>query len=484
MNTQFLSVIRLKISVILLALLFCGVIFFGFTPELSPASASISGPTPGHSGAPLEGNCTACHTSFPVNTGTGSVVIAGLPKTWIPNQQVPITVTLSQADGVIYGYQMTAVDALGRRAGTFTFPPMNPAQSQVDEGFIGGNFRQYAEHTVEGTVPTMFGSKTWNIIWTAPNFRAARVGFYVSGNAANSDGNTSGDYIYTSSAASTSGSPLVDLDGDGKTDLSIFRPGPGEWWYNRSSNGGNTAFQFGAGTDTIAPADFTGDGKTDVAFFRPSTGQWFVLRSEDLSFYAFPFGSNGDVPVPADYDADGKADAAVFRPSTLTWFIQKSGGGTDIIGFGAAGDVPTVADYDGDAKADIAIYRPNAVGGAQWWVRRSLNASVFALQFGTPTDRTVQGDYTGDGKADIAFWRPSTGGWFVLRSEDFSFFSFPFGTNGDTPVPGDYDGDGRNDAAVFRPSTSTWFAQRSTAGTLIQQFGIAGDIPLPSAYVR
>ena len=277
---------------------------------------------------------------------------------------------------------------------------------------------------------------------------------------------------------------LFDFDGDNKTDLSIFRPGPGEWWINRSLNGSTFALQFGAGTDRIAPADFTGDGKTDVAFFRPSTGQWFVLRSEDLSFYAFPFGTNGDVPVPADYDADGKADAAVFRPSTLTWFIQKSGGGTDIIGFGAAGDVPTVADYDGDAKADIAIYRPNAAGGAQWWVRRSSNGTVFALQFGTPTDKTVQGDYTGDGKADIAFWRPSTGGWFVLRSEDFSFYSFPFGTNGDTPVPGDYDGDGRNDAAVFRPSTSTWFAQRSTGGTLIQQFGIAGDIPLPSAYVR
>ena len=272
-----------------------------------------------------------------------------------------------------------------------------------------------------------------------------------------------------------------DFDGDGKTDLSIFRPGPGEWWYNRSSNGGNFATQFGAGTDTVAPADFTGDGKTDVAFFRPSTGQWFVLRSEDLSFYAFPFGSSGDVPVPADYDADGKADAAVFRPSTQNWFISRSTGGTEITTFGSAGDKPVVADYDGDTKADIAIFRP-AVG--EWWVRRSSSASVFALQFGTPTDKTVQGDYTGDGKADIAFWRPSTGGWFVLRSEDFSFYSFPFGTNGDTPVPGDYDGDGRNDAAVFRPSSSTWFAQRSTAGTLIQQFGITGDIPLPSAYVR
>jgi len=275
-----------------------------------------------------------------------------------------------------------------------------------------------------------------------------------------------------------------DFDGDGKTDLSIFRPSPGEWWYNRSSDGGNSALQFGTSSDGLVPADFTGDGKTDIAFWRPSTGQWFILRSEDLSFYAFPFGSGGDVPVSADYDGDGRADAAVFRPSTLTWFISKSTGGTDIIGFGASGDVPTVADYDGDSKADIAIYRPNASGGAQWWVRRSSDASVFALQFGTASDRTVQGDYTGDGKADIAFWRPSSGNWFILRSENFSFYAVPFGLGSDIPTPGDYDGDGRFDTAIFRPTGATWYVNRSTAGTLIQQFGITGDIPVPSVYVR
>ena len=275
-----------------------------------------------------------------------------------------------------------------------------------------------------------------------------------------------------------------DYDGDGRTDISIYRPTPGEWWYLKSSNGGNAAFQFGTSSDKIVPGDYTGDGITDVAFWRPSSGEWFILRSEDFSFYALPFGTSGDTPVPSDYDGDTFTDVAVFRPSTNTWYISKSSGGTDIIGFGAAGDKPVPADYDGDGKSDIAIFRPNGVsGGAEWWGIRSRNGGNFVFQFGTSTDKPVSGDYTGDGRADIAIWRPSNGNWFIMRSEDNSFYSFPFGANGDVPVPGDYDGDGKIDAAVFRPSNSTWFAQRSTAGTLIQQFGIAGDFPTPNTFV-
>ena len=281
-----------------------------------------------------------------------------------------------------------------------------------------------------------------------------------------------------------------DFDGDGKTDLSIFRPNgaASEWWWLKSGTGGNAALQFGASTDRLVPSDYTGDGKTDVAFYRPGTGFWYVLRSEDFSFYAFPFGGgvdgNSDVPVPADYDGDGKADAAIFRESAVTWYINKSSGGIDVVGFGAAGDKPVNADYDGDGMSDIAIFRPSGVNGAEWWVRRSSNASVFALQFGASTDKAVPGDFTGDGKADVAFWRPATGFWNVLRSEDFSYYAFPFGANGDVPVPGDYDGDSKTDSGVFRPSNTTWYILLSTSPTMIQQFGSPGDIAVPNAFVR
>lgn len=292
--------------------------------------------------------------------------------------------------------------------------------------------------------------------------------------------NEVGGHVGSGNCITSAASCRFDFDGDSKADLSIFRPNAGEWWTLGSSNGSTRAAQFGSSSDRIVPADYTGDGKTDVAIFRPSDGNWFVLRSEDQTFYAFPFGSNGDTPVPDDFDADGKADAAVYRPSTGVWFVSRSSGGNDIRQFGIAGDLPVNADYDGDGRSDIAIYRPSL---GQWWIQRStLGTTVW--QFGNTTDRTVPGDYTGDGKADVAIFRPTTGEWSIMRSEDQSFYSFPFGAAGDIPASGDYDGDGRFDAAIFRPSSTTWFAQRSTAGTMIQQFGSTGDIPLPSVFVR
>ncbi len=278
---------------------------------------------------------------------------------------------------------------------------------------------------------------------------------------------------------------MADMDGDMLSDLAIFRPSGAsgaEWWWLKST-GGNGAVQFGAATDTVVTADYTGDGKTDVAFWRPSTGEWYILRSEDYSFYAFPFGSSSDVPVPADYDGDGRADAAVFRASNTTWYISRSTGGTGITQFGAAGDKPVVEDYDGDGKADIAVFRPNGTGGAEWWIAQS-SGGVFATQFGQPTDKAVPADYTGDGRADIAFWMPSNGFWYVLRSDDYSYYAFPFGASGDLPVPADYDGDAKTDAAVYRPATANWFISRSKDGLLIRQFGSAGDVPVPNAFVR
>lgn len=284
-------------------------------------------------------------------------------------------------------------------------------------------------------------------------------------------------------AASTNISAAhADFDGDRKTDISIYRTSLGQWWYLRSSDLDNRAFQFGDPLDKIVPADFTGDGKTDVAVWRPSNGTWYVLRSEDSSFYAFPFGSAGDIPLAGDVDGDGIADPVIFRPSTGTWYINRSTGGVDIRQFGGVGDIPQVGDFDGDGLADIGVFRPSGATGSEWWIDRS-SAGLLAVQFGLPSDKPVIGDYTGDGRADIAFWRASEGAWYVIRSEDLSYFAVQFGSEGDLPAPGDYDGDGRSDFAVFRPSAGTWYLLQSTLGIGIVQFGQSGDSPVPAAYV-
>lgn len=298
----------------------------------------------------------------------------------------------------------------------------------------------------------------------------------VTATAIDDDGNTS-EFSNCIRIRNTPNS----FDGDGLTDVAIYRPSVGQWWFLRSSDGSVFAAEFGTSTDRITPGDWTGDGVADMAFWRPSTGEWFVVRSEDFSFFAFPFGSSGDIPTPADYDGDGIFDPAVFRQSAGIWFVLRSSdGNVEITQFGSSGDKPVVADYDGDGRDDIAIFRP---GPGEWWYRRSLDNTVTALQFGLSTDLPVQGDYTGDGKADIALWRPSIGFWYVLRSEDNSYFGFPWGSNGDIPAPADYDGDGKFDPAVFRPPTATWFIYQTTAGTSIFNFGATGDKPVPSAYI-
>jgi len=269
---------------------------------------------------------------------------------------------------------------------------------------------------------------------------------------------------------------IADFDGDGKTDVSVFRPASGDWYVTNSGNNQFVATHFGASGDIIAPGDYDGDGRTDRAVFRPSDGTWYILRSGG-GFSATQFGQNGDVPTAGDYNGDGVTDISVFRPSNGTWYrINSSGGQFVAVQFGANGDKAVPADYDGDGSTDIAVWRP---ADGVWYQLRSQTGFT-ATQFGANGDKPAQSDFDGDDKTDLAVFRPSDGTWYLLRSQT-GFTATQFGISTDTPVPADYDGDGKADIAVYRDGV--WYQLRSLSGFTAVQFGSAGDKPVPAGYL-
>ena len=472
------KVFFVKSAVIFVAVILAIFGFQRFSAKYNKVSASVFGPSSSHTNAPGEANCTACHSDFVVNSGTGSTVITGVPANYLPNQQVQITVTTSQTDAVIYGFQMTAVDSLGRGIGTYTLPPQNPVQIQAVNGIVDGNVRTYIQHTSDGVIPTQFGSKSWTFTWNAPAQRVGKVSFYAAGNASNSDGNTSGDFIYTNAKSTLSGSAISNFDADTASDVAVFRPSTGVWYALNSTNGNAQIVQFGTNGDKIVPGDYDGDGKSDFAVFRPSTGVWYVMKSTG-GFIITQFGVSGDVPVSGDYDGDLKSDLAVWRPSTGVWYIFRSSDNNyDIRQFGISTDKTAQGDFDADGKTDLAVWRPST---GVWYIWKSSDNNFSIFAFGLNGDKPVPADYDGDGKTDAAVFRPSGGIWHLLRSRD-GYTSRQFGISTDRPAPADFDGDGKTDIAIFR--NGIWYAYKSTDATaLIVSFGTAGDIPVSSGYI-
>ena len=290
---------------------------------------------------------------------------------------------------------------------------------------------------------------------------------------------------FVCSCALASRAPF-DFDGDGKTDLSIFRPSDNaseaDFYIENSAASQTQSTAWGNVSDLAVNADFDGDFKTDLAVFRPSENNWFILQSSNNAVAAVNFGVANDKLVPADFDGDNKADFAVFRPSTGTWFIlQSSNGQVRVNQFGIAEDLPANADFDGDGKNDLAVFRPS---NGTWYVSRSSDNTATIVNFGLSGDKPVAGDFDRDGRADFAVFRPSNGIWYLLKSQE-GFAAAQFGTSTDKPLQADFDGDGRRDIGVFRPSNGTWYYIKSSdAQIVIRQFGLNGDTAVPTVFVN
>ena len=458
-----------KRAKILCLLSFVGLAIVGLTSDngfVHTVKSLSSGPPAAISGAPDEANCSACHGGSP-NNGQFTIVA---PQNYTPGQTYQIQVQHTNTDPTRrrWGFELTAL-ANNAAAGSF-------ANLSANTQIISGNSRSYVEHTSAGTFSNQQGGAQWSFNWTAPATNLGPVTFYAAGNQADNDGTTDGDQTYVANATSQA-SPVTpprafaDFDGDGKSDVAVFRP-EGGFWFILGSQSGFTGASFGTPTDKIAPADYDGDGKTDLAVYR--SGTWYLQRSA-LGFTGIGFGDVSDIPMPADYSGDGKAELAVFRPSNGGWYIYNLvTNQTSSIAFGQNEDKPVAADYDGDGRADVAVFRPST---GTWYLQRST-LGFTGVGFGQTGDKAVPADYDNDGKADVAVFRNGT--WYLLQSTA-GFTGISFGVGTDLPVPADYDGDGKADVAVFR--NGIWYLNRSTAGFTGVSFGVATDKPVQNAFI-
>ena len=282
-------------------------------------------------------------------------------------------------------------------------------------------------------------------------------------------------------ASPTAVNAVFDFDGDGRSDISTYRPNEGNWYLNQSTDGSASA-QFGLPNDQIAPADYDGDGKTDVAVWRESEGNFYIINSSDGSTRIENFGLPGDKLTVGDWDGDGKADLSVYRDGSQSVFYFRGSnnnpnGDIAFLSWGTTGDIPMLGDYDGDGKQDAAVFRPS---NNTWIIRQSSNNQVRFVQFGLATDTFVPADYDGDSMTDLTVFRNGT--WYILQSSNNQVRYVQFGLATDRLVPADYDGDGKMDVAVYRDGI--WYINQSRNGFAVFNFGVSGDTPIPNAYIN
>lgn len=202
------NIYRLKLAVLVVFCAALAALMLAGRVGGQTAYSFSSGPPAGHTGAPSEFNCAECHLI--VEPGAGRLSVSA-PPTYVPGQTYQITVRHTNADAtrVRWGFQLTALAADNTKAGEL-WP--TDALTQLTAGGPDMNSpRQYIEHTSAGTFAGQRDGAAWTFNWTAPAVDVGPITFYVAGNQANGDGNTSGDFIYTTFVSALPSSSAADI---------------------------------------------------------------------------------------------------------------------------------------------------------------------------------------------------------------------------------------------------------------------------------
>lgn len=272
--------------------------------------------------------------------------------------------------------------------------------------------------------------------------------------------------------------PLVgDFNEDGKSDVCVYRSQYGRWYVALNNYGTANSFtqangpysesswmtDWGTGSD-FAPlvGDFNGDGKTDICVYRPQYGRWYVALNNygtqnsftqsngpySESSWLTDWGTGSEyTPLVGDFNGDGKSDIALYQAQYGRWFVAFNNYGTQnsftqangtytvqswYTDWGTgSGNVPLIGDFNNDGKSDIAYYQSQY---GRWYV--------------------AYNDYSTYNRFDVASGTATNGSWLT-----------DWGTGpGMTPLLGNFS-TGPHDIGLFDPSLGRWFVAFNDYGT-------------------
>lgn len=191
--------------------------------------SNAGGPPAGHTGSPADGKTCGsnggCHTGNAVLAETGWITSDVPSSGYVPGTTYSITATATQTGVAKFGFQLSPQDIAGTALGTLNAT----AATQLK-----GNGK-YIEHVSTST--SGIDTKSWTFDWVAPASGTGDVIFYAAFNATNSNGNTSGDQIHTSTLT-------VQEAASGITEKNVFNeaqifPNPNNGKFNIQSQIGS-----------------------------------------------------------------------------------------------------------------------------------------------------------------------------------------------------------------------------------------------------
>lgn len=150
-----------------------------------------NGAPAGRTGAPGEQTCVACHSGT-VQNGNATQTLelrdpnGNVVTTYLPGVTYDVNFKVNNA-APKKGFQLVALAVNGdTQAGSMV--------ATSNTSIVTSGSKKYVNHKSSSTNTTT----GWDFQWTAPATNIGDVKFYVASNVTNSNGNDSGDMIYTS----------------------------------------------------------------------------------------------------------------------------------------------------------------------------------------------------------------------------------------------------------------------------------------------